>query len=234
MKTDAAVFLTLVEDMAAAFPPSTAPTHDTLSKFQQKSGTNVMFLVSGGSERLRQYVNVLPKMTEGQRYSALSAITNFEQVFSFGNLGGQWNNFLARAQQQVQALHFIDYIISSQEHWQTRSIDPDNALNLFDELEQVISNSNMPSHLQALIRNDIDRLRYILKNYDKFGEQDYWEKFQSVTGLFGSLFQSLDDTSREKAAPVLKTMIHRVVASLSVSADIAQLATTAFALLPRV
>lgn len=151
-------------------------------------------------------------------------------------MGMAWRQFLDQLENQKhnQALHFLDYLIHSQSFWKKRALDASDAGGLLDELENAIVNMEIPIYLKSLLKSDITKLRYILQNCEKFGEQDYWSKFQKMTGLFGSIYTTLDTDAREQAAPVLNKMIRRVVATVSVSADLTQLAPVAFGLLPKV
>ena len=238
MKTDAAVLLSLVGELSSAVPSNDKAAYAMLAEFNKKNSQefNVMSLVYDSCGRLRTFVELIPNTTEAHKSSFHSAIKSFENSFGLANLGISWKQFLANLgnPMHVQSLHFLDYMIQSQPFWKEREVDVSDAVGLLDELEGVISEIKIPEYLKGVLQNDIVKLKYILANYERFGEQDYWEKFQKITGLFGSVFTTLDDAAREQASPVMTKMIGRVVQGMSISADVLQIATAASALLPRV
>jgi hypothetical protein len=236
-KTDAAVLFDLIGEMQKGLPSNEQPAYVMLAQFNERNGGSfdVIALVYACCGRLRQFVEMIPNTTAVHKKSFLSAITTFENNFALKNMGLAWKTFLANIQNpvHVQALHFLDYMVQSQPFWRTRSIDVQDVEELLNQLAQVIEQTNLPDYLKSIVLNDIEKLRVIIKNYNRFGEQDYWEKFQKLTGLFGSIYTTLDEKAREQAQPVLAKMIRRITTGVSISADLATLATTAFVLLPR-
>lgn len=237
MKTDAAVLLGLIEEMQSGFPASDKATYTTLWQFNKKNSGdfNVMLIVGDCCGRLRGFIELIPKTTDAHKQAFLSAIKTFEDNFNLKNMGIPWKQFLDQLSNpvHVQALHFLDYMVQSQEFWRSREVDVVDADSLLDELQEFVYKMSIPEYLKGILKNDIAKLRYILKNYERFGEQDYWEKFQKVTGLFGSLLTTLDDEARAQASPVLNKMIQRVTTGISVGANVMQIATGIIGFLPK-
>ncbi|WP_425991244.1 hypothetical protein [Afipia sp. DC4300-2b1] len=238
MKTDAAVLLDLIKEMSAAVPANADPTYGALHAFNksQQGEFDVIVVVNDSCGRLRRFIDLIPDTTDVHRGAFLSAIKAFENNFSLKNMGLPWKQFLGNIQTatHTQALHFLDYMIQSQSFWKGRRVEVDDAMELLGLLEAFLSELQVPDFIRGILLNDIAKLRVVLANYEKFGEQDYWDKFQKLTGLFGSIYTTLDENARQQATPIMQRMIQRVTGGLSISADVAQLATTAFALLPRV
>jgi len=201
MKTDAVVLLELIEEIREKHPANDKATYTMLAAFQKDAkGINIISLINECCGRLRQFVDIIPNTTEVHRIAFVSAIKNFEDTFSVRNMGVVWRQFLEQLEnpKHNQALHFLDYLIQSQPFWKQRELNLPDVASLLDELENVISKIDVPPYLKSIIKSDIAKLRYILKNYDRFGEQDYWSKFQKVTGLFGSIYTTLDDEHARK------------------------------------
>jgi hypothetical protein len=238
MKTDAAVLVGLIAEMQSAMPPDDTATYKSLSTFDKKNGNGfaTITVVNDCCARLRTAIELIPNTTDVHKKSFLSAVGTFESNFSLGNMGISWKQFLSNISTPVhtQALHFLDFILQSQEFWKSRQIDIRDVSELLDELETFIKNSDMPDFLRSLLQNDVAKLRFILANHEKFGEQDYWEKFQKLTGLFGAIYMTLDENAREQGRPLIQRMFRNVIVGVSVSADFAQLITTIMPMLPRV
>lgn len=241
MKTDAAVLLGLIEEMAASLPPSDAATYNVLSQFDGRTGEDfsTISVVKDSCGRLRKFVDLIPNTTQVQRAAFILAIKNFESNFSLKSMGTSWKQFLAnvKTESHIQTLNFLDYMIQSQDTWKIREIDVEDAQDLLAELNEMIKQLSIPDYLKGVLYGDIFKLQLILKNYERFGEQDYWEKFQKLTGLFGSIHTTLDSEAQSQAQPLVAKLIGKVTGSLSVTADVAQLAQVAptiFGLLPKI
>ena len=238
MKTDAVVLLDLIDELRTKVPQTDQHAYGILASFNTKNGEeyNVTSFVNACCERLREIVNLLPDTTEKHRASFLSAIKSFEGSFGLGNMGMPWKQLFAKIESQVhtQAFHHLDFIIQSQGSWRARKIDAKEATEILDELETVIEQMNFPDYLRGVLKNEIAKMRFIISNFEKFGEQDYWDRFQKITGLFGSLYMSLDENARKQAAPILTKMIDRVTKGMAITADALQIASPFLAMLPKV
>lgn len=181
MKTDAAVLLSLLEELKDAFPGSQETVYKSLSTFNDRQGEdfNVISVVNDCCGRLRKFIDLIPNTTSIHQSSFLNAVKGFENNFRLRNMGISWQQFLTSIQQptHTQALHFLDYMVQSQEFWKTRNVDVDDAGELLSALEELISKLPIPEFVKGMLRNDIQKLKTVLNNYEKFGEQDYWDKF---------------------------------------------------------
>jgi hypothetical protein len=238
MKTDAAVLVSLITEMQNVMPPDETATYKSLSNFDKKNGNGfaTITIVNDCCGRLRNAIELIPNTTDVHKKSFLSAVGTFESNFSLGNMGISWKQFLSNISTPVhtQALHFLDFILQSQEFWKSRQINVEDASELLDALEEFIKDSKIPEFLRSLLQNDIAKIRFILANHGKFGEQDYWDKYQKLTVLFSAIYMTLDENAREQGRPLVQRMFRNVITGISVSADLAQLITAVMPLLPRV
>jgi hypothetical protein len=213
-------------------------TYKALAAFDKRDahGFGIISIVSDCCGRLRTAIELIPNTTKVHKQSFLSAVETFESNFSLRNMGLAWKQFLTNISTPVhlQALHFLDFIVQSQEFWKSRQIDAEDVSELLNALEKFIEQSEIPDFLRALLRNDITKLRFILANHEKFGEQDYWDKFQKLTGLFGAIYMTLNEDAREQGKPLIQRMFQKVILGVSISADVAQLVTTFAPMLPRI
>ncbi|MCY1644849.1 hypothetical protein [Methylorubrum sp. SL192] len=235
-KTDAAVLIDLIEDLREKKPSThTLVAYQALQGYNSSigNGFDIIRTVFESCGRMHSYVELLPRLKQGNKSSFHAAIKNFESAFSLGNMGTRWDEFLNNLMQPVhiQALNFLDHLVSAQDFWVHRRIEPSDAEELIADLESFIKDSTLPDHCRSIILNDLIKMRFIIANIEKFGEQDYWDKFERVTGLFGSMHLSLNEKEQKKAQSLLARLINKINQAVSFSSNATTIAQGVWPLL---
>lgn len=215
MKNDAAVLFGIIQILSAYTPQDTQPAFAVLHRYNssQPTKTDIIFAIQSSCQTLRHTVTMFPNSNEAQQRYFLGAIQAIESSVSLGNMGQQWNGFINNLNLEAnkQSLTFLDYLISNSALSKLSSTENDDELQShLNELAALVEKSSLNEYARSLIKLEIDKILTIFQTADKFGAQDFWDRYQKLTGLMCSQFELLNDIEKDEMKPVLSQMFRSV------------------------